>query len=65
MRLPPGANSNALEDDDNYTVIFGSHRNSCLKIEKNLQECYRVSCFKIDMAHLQKDKSMLTCSLPL
>lgn len=44
LRLPPSADSNALEDDDNYTVIFGSHRNSCLKIEKNLQECYRVSC---------------------
>lgn len=25
---------NALQVEENYTIIFGSHRNSCLKIEK-------------------------------
>ena len=31
--------------DQHYTVVFGSHQNSCLKIEKNSQECFRVSCY--------------------
>ncbi|KAG2483203.1 hypothetical protein HYH03_017937 [Edaphochlamys debaryana] len=31
---------NALQVEENYTIIFGSHRNSCLKIEKNgVTEC--------------------------
>ncbi|KXZ51612.1 hypothetical protein GPECTOR_12g576 [Gonium pectorale] len=31
----PGGGGNALQVEQNYTIIFGSHRNSCLKIEKN------------------------------
>ena len=29
--------------DQHYTIVFGSHQNSCLKIERNSQECFRVS----------------------
>lgn len=43
MKLATGPAQSNLELDHNYTIIFGSHRNSCLKIEKNSQECYRVS----------------------
>ncbi|GFR52255.1 hypothetical protein Agub_g14789, partial [Astrephomene gubernaculifera] len=30
-----GGGGNALQVEQNYTIIFGSHRNSCLKVEKN------------------------------
>lgn len=43
MNLAGSNGNNNLEVEHNYTVIFGSHRNTCLKIEKNSQECYRVS----------------------
>ncbi|KAG2455054.1 hypothetical protein HYH02_000879 [Chlamydomonas schloesseri] len=32
---PGHSGGNALQVEENYTIIFGSHRNSCLKIEKN------------------------------
>ncbi len=33
--VPGQPGGNALQVEENYTIIFGSHRNSCLKIEKN------------------------------
>ncbi|PNH11217.1 BTB/POZ domain-containing protein [Tetrabaena socialis] len=38
LRQAPGQaghGGNALQVEENYTLIFGSHRNSCFKIEKN------------------------------
>ena len=32
-----------LHTDSNYTIIIGSHRNSCLKFEKDLVLCHQAS----------------------
>ena len=32
-----------LHTDSNYTIIIGSHRNSCLKVEKDLVPCHQAS----------------------
>lgn len=40
---PPPASSSAAPPEADYTVILGSHRNSCLKVERNGMPMARVS----------------------
>ena len=44
--------------DRSYTIIFGSHCNTCLKIEKNSQESYKV-CGPLALRALAKLKYKL------
>ena len=48
--------------EPHYTVIFGSHQNSCLKIERNSQECFRVGFFTLPSFMLMtRSKPHATC----
>ena len=65
MKLSPDRNDRHLEIDYNYTIIFGSHRNTCLKIERNSQECFRVSELPACIAHCRKvQTSNSGCHVP-
>lgn len=57
LRQGGATGGNALQVEQNYTVIFGSHRNSCLKIEKNgVTQCMvtGVACSRVSSKAFSK-----------
>lgn len=57
MARGPGRDGQAvlLSAEDNYTVIFGSHRNTSLRIEKNGLACSTVSVLAFDCQCCQEN----------
>ncbi|GIL97309.1 hypothetical protein Vretimale_2789 [Volvox reticuliferus] len=57
LRQGGTSGGNALQVEQNYTIIFGSHRNSCLKIEKNgVTQCMvtGVACSRVSSKAFSK-----------
>ena len=66
MARGPGRDGQAvlLSAEDNYTVIFGSHRNTSLRIEKNGLACSTVSVLVIGYECCHEDPLEVALHVP-